>query len=74
MVGAPGGVIWLYVVPTDMPSVLVMRLENSADRSTWLFDGTSLVPKAATVGSDNTSATQGSSMVSAAGRNRAPTK
>src|SRR5712664_3485012 len=70
----PDGVIWLRVEPIDMPSVLVMRLEYSADMSTWLADGSSPVPKAVTVGSDSSSATQGSSVVSVAGRNRAPTK
>jgi hypothetical protein len=57
-----------------MPSVLVMRLEYSPDKSTWLADGSSPVPKAVTVGSDSSSATQGSSLVSVAGRNRPPTK
>src|SRR5450631_1000535 len=70
----PGGEIWLRAAPIETPSVLVMRLEYSADMSTWLADGSSPVPKAVTVGSDSSSATQGSSVVSVAGRKRAPTK
>src|SRR5258708_16104679 len=70
----PGAVIWLWAKPIDRPSVSVIRLEYSADRSTWLADGKSPVRKAVTVGSDSSSATQGSSTVSVAGRNRAPTQ
>src|SRR5450631_3641196 len=70
----PGGEIWLRAAPIETPSVGVMRLEYSAEMSTWLDDGSSPVPKAVTVGSDSSSATQGSSIVSVAGRNLAPTK
>ncbi len=73
-VSMPGGVILLRVEPIDTPSVSVMRLESSVDRLTWLADGSSPVPKAVTVGSDSSSATQGSSTVSVAAKNRAPTK
>src|SRR5580658_6717520 len=57
-----------------MPKSSVMRFESSAEMSHSLAAGWSLVLDQATVGSDNSSATQGSSMASVAGKNRAPTK
>src|SRR5262249_2205325 len=73
-VGMPGGVIELQVEPIEKPSVSVMRLENSPEMSTCLEGGTSPVLKAVMVGSESSSATQGSSVASVAGRKRAPTK
>src|SRR5260221_10530859 len=71
--GWPGGVIWVQVEPTDTPSVGVIRLENSPAMVTTLLGTSSPVLKADIVGSDSSSATQGSSVASIAGKNRAPT-
>ena len=51
-----------------------MRLSNSAEMSHWLPDGTVPVLNQSTVGSDISSATQGSSITSVAGKKRGPTK
>ena len=51
-----------------------MRLDISADRFHSVSGGTSPVFDQPTVGSDNSSATQGSSIASVAGKKRAPTK
>src|SRR5271165_5802399 len=57
-----------------MPRSSVMRFESSAETSHSVAGGTSPVFDHDTVGSDNSSATQGSSTASVAGRKRAPTK
>src|SRR5271156_6697196 len=51
-----------------------MRFEISTERSHSVAGGISAVFDHWTVGSDSSSATQGSSMASVAGKNRAPTK
>src|ERR1700691_3036815 len=51
-----------------------MRLSNRAEMSISLPCGTPAVGNQSTVGSDISSATQGSSITSVAGKNRAPTK
>src|SRR5580704_6596493 len=51
-----------------------MRFESSAEMSHSLAAGWSPVWNQSTVGNDSSSATQGSSMASVAGKNRAPTK
>src|SRR5579863_1134922 len=61
---------WLTVTP----KLSVMRFEKSIPRFNCEAGGTSAVCDQATVGSDISSATQGSSMASVAGRKRAPTK
>ena len=60
--------------PTVMPKSSVMRFEKSADISHSVAGGTSPVLNHATVGKDISSATQGSSVASVAGKKRAPTK
>src|SRR6516162_5344988 len=62
------------VSPTVMPKSSVMRLEMSAEMSHSVAAGTSPVFDHATVGKDISSATQGSSVASVAGKKRAPTK
>src|SRR5580658_36653 len=57
-----------------MPKSSVMRFEISAETSHSLAGGESPVRNQSTVGTDSSSATQGSSMASVAGKNRAPTK
>src|SRR5579871_4582013 len=57
-----------------MPKFSVIRLEKSNETSNCEAGGTSAVLDQATVGSDISSATQGSSVASVAGRKRAPTK
>src|SRR5580704_1921508 len=74
MVGPPGPRICDQVSPTEMPKSSVMRLEISAETSHSVAGGTSAVLDHEIVGSDISSATQGSSTASVAGRNRAPTK
>src|ERR1700723_2139865 len=61
---------WLNVTP----KVSVIRLEKSIPMSSCEAGGTSAVLDHATVGTDISSATQGSSVASVAGRKRAPTK
>src|SRR6202167_6580235 len=51
-----------------------MRLSNSAEMSISLPCGTPAVGNQSTVGSDISSATQGSSITRVAGKNRGPTK
>ena len=60
--------------PIEIPRSSVMRFENSADTSHSVAGGVSAVFDHWMVGSDSSSATQGSSMASVAGRKRAPTK
>src|SRR6185437_7967965 len=60
--------------PTDMPKFSVIRLEISPEKSHAVAGGKSPVLDHETVGSDNSSATQGSSVASVAGKKRAPTK
>src|SRR6516165_11499211 len=62
------------VSPIVMPKSSVMRFEKSADISHSVAGGTSPVFDQATVGSDISSATQGSSVASVAGKKRSPTK
>src|SRR5947209_11170853 len=58
----------------ETPKSSVMRFENSAEISSSRLAGTSPVLKPEIVGSDNSSATQGSSVVSIAGKKRLPAK
>ena len=62
------------VSPIVTPESSVIRFEISTSMSTSLAGGTSPVLIQATVGSDISSAMQGSSVASVAGKNRAPTK
>src|SRR6516165_5201243 len=62
------------VSPIVMPKSSVMRFDKSAEISHSVAGGTSPVFDHATVGSDISSATQGSSVASVAGKKRAPTK
>src|SRR6516225_679847 len=62
------------VSPTEMPKSSVMRFDSSTETSHWVAGGTSPAFDQATVGSDISSATQGSSVASVAGRKRGPTK
>jgi hypothetical protein len=57
-----------------IPKSSVMRLAKSTEMSHSVAGGISPVFDQATVGTDISSATQGSSVASVAGRNRAPTK
>src|SRR5262249_24235019 len=70
--GPSGGRKRVQVEPTEIPKLSVMRLEYSAAMSS----SAALSPflNREIVGSDNSSATQGSSMLSVAGKNRLPTK
>src|SRR6476646_3563697 len=74
MVGLPGWRICVQPLPIETPKSSVMRFEISPEISSSLAAGTSPVFDQATVGSDISSATQGSSVASVAGKNRAPTK
>src|SRR5215471_9905308 len=62
------------VSPIVMPKSSVMRLAKSIEMSHSVAGGTSPVFDQATVGSDISSATQGSSVASVAGKKRDPTK
>src|SRR6516164_9231490 len=62
------------VSPTVIPKSSVMRLEKSTEISHSVAAGTSPVFDHATVGNDISSATQGSSVASVAGKKRGPTK
>src|SRR5262245_41407266 len=64
----------VQVDSTETPNASVMRLENSPEMSSCRAGGTSSFLNEDTVGSDNSSATQGSSTVMVAGKKRAPTK
>ena len=57
-----------------MPKSSVMRLAKSTEMSHSVAAGTSPVFDQATVGKDISSATQGSSVASVAGKKRGPTK
>src|ERR1039457_563519 len=74
MVGLPGARICAHGSPIEMPRSSVMRLEISTDTSHSVAGGISPVFDQATVGSDISSATQGSSIASVAGKNLGPTK
>ena len=74
MVELPGWRICVQPLPTEMPKSSVMRFEISPEISSSLAGGTSPVFDQATVGSDISSATHGSSVASVAGKKRAPTK
>src|SRR5580704_5721162 len=60
--------------PSSIANSGVMRLEISAETSHSVAGGTSPVRDQEIVGSDSSSATQGSSTASVAGKKRAPTK
>src|SRR3974377_1184530 len=62
------------ISPIVMPKSSVMRVEMSPEMSHSAAAGTSPVFDHATVGKDISSATQGSSVASVAGKKRAPTK
>src|SRR5262245_65426851 len=64
----------VQVDSTETPNASVMRLENSPEMSSCRAGGTSSFLNEDTVGSDNSSATQGSSTVMVAGKKRAPRK
>jgi hypothetical protein len=64
----------LHVDPTDSAKVSVMRLEYSPDMSSCLADGSSPFLNDDTVGKASSSATQGSSILSVAGKKRAPAR
>src|SRR3954453_2607970 len=70
----PGGRRWVQVEPIEMPKLSVMRLEYSTETSSWRAGGSSPFLNPDTVGSDSSSATQGSSTPSVAGKKRPPTK
>src|SRR5258708_15967059 len=72
-IGPPGALRWLWVAPNETANASVIRLENSAEISRCLKEGSSPVLKLATVGSDSSSLTPGSSMPSVAGKKRLPT-
>src|SRR5713226_5233075 len=72
--GKAGGLSWVQVVPMEIPKLSAIRLEYSAEISICLADGSSPFLKLDTVGSESSSATQGSSTLSVAGRKRPPTK
>ena len=74
MVGLPGWRICVQPLPIEIPKSSVMRFEISPDISSSFAGGMSPVLDQDTVGNDISSATQGSSVASVAGRNRAPTK
>src|SRR6516165_5446464 len=63
-----------HVSPIEMPRSSVIRFDSSAEMSHSVAAGTSPVFDQATVGKDISSATQGSSVASVAGKKRAPTK
>jgi hypothetical protein len=63
-----------HASPIVMPKSSVMRLAKSTEMSHSVAAGTSPVFDQATVGIDISSATQGSSVASVAGRKRGPTK
>src|SRR5215470_4254195 len=62
------------VSPIEIPRSSVMRFDSSTEISHSVAAGTSPVFDHWTVGSDISSATQGSSVASVAGKKRAPTK
>src|SRR5215472_13312013 len=62
------------VSPIEMPRSSVMRFDNSTEMSHSVAAGTSPVFDQPTVGREISSATQGSSVASVAGRKRGPTK
>src|SRR5579859_5167472 len=72
--GPPGGLRCVHVGLIEIPKVLVIRLEYSPETSVSSADGTSPVLNRENVGMDSSSATQGSSTASVAGKNRPPTK
>src|ERR1700737_168361 len=72
-VGPPGAFRLVKVDPNDTANASVIRLENSPEISRCLTEGSSPVLKLATVGSDNSSLTPGSSMPRVAGKKRLPT-
>src|SRR5260370_20856716 len=72
--GPPGGVSCVQLAPIVTPRLYVSRLEYSVDMSNSLADGSSPFLNSEIVGSDSSSATQGSSKTTVAGEKRAPTK
>src|SRR5690242_10838456 len=72
--GLPGWLRCVQVDPMETPKYSVIRLEYSVDRSSWRTGGSSPVLDQVTVGKESSSATQGSSMPSVAGKKRAPMK
>src|SRR4029077_7557502 len=63
-----------HVSPIEIPRSSVMRFESSTEMSHSVAAATSRVLGQATVGTDISSATQGSSVASVAGKKRGPTK
>ena len=74
MVGLPGWRICVQPLPIETPKSSVMRFEISPEISSSFAGGTSPVFDQATVGSDISSATQGSSVAKVAGKIGALTK
>src|ERR1022692_1735470 len=70
----PGWLRCVQVEPMDTAKLSVTRFEYSVETSSWRAGGSSPVLDHATVGSDSSSATHGSSMPSVAGKKRPPTK
>src|SRR5258708_38616427 len=66
--GPPGGLRWVQAEPKETPKVSVIRFENSPEMSVSRAEGSSPFLKRATVGIDNSSATQGSSTARVAGK------
>src|ERR1700756_1447202 len=62
------------VSPIETPKSSVMRLAKSTEISHCVAGGISAVLDQPKVGTDSSSATQGSSVASVAGKNRAPAK
>ncbi len=63
-----------HASPNGIPKSEVIRLEVSPDMSVWITDGSPPVFRRETVGSDNSSATNGSSTTMVAGKKRLPAK
>src|SRR4029077_7077160 len=74
MVGPPGPRMCFQVSLSETPKSWVMRFEMSAPTSHSVAGGIAAVRDQEMVGSDISSATHGSSVLSVAGRKRAPTK
>jgi hypothetical protein len=64
---------WIHASSKDTPKFSVIVLEYSPEMSSSRAEGSSPFLKPAIVGIDNSSATQGSSTLSVAGKKRLPT-
>jgi hypothetical protein len=70
----PGGCKRVQVEPNETPKASVIRLEYSPDMLSCRAEGSSPFLNADTVGSESSSAMQGSSLFKVAGMKRPPTK